>query len=251
MFYRIRKSAPLVGLMMLLALVAVPVVAADSEGAAKVRKSLGMLLPGLKFGEINASPIAGLYEVVIGHKLAYVSEDGRYLMQGTLLDIELQKNLTEPRLNAIKSKAITGLDENRMVIFGPEQEKVKHNVTVFTDIDCGYCRKLHNEIDSYLEKGIRIRYLFYPRAGIGSNSYKKAVSVWCADDRKAAMTAAKSGQPVEERECENPVRTDLALGEQLGVSGTPNMVLDSGKMIPGYIPADRLLAILESEGGKR
>ncbi|MCB1758641.1 MAG: DsbC family protein [Gammaproteobacteria bacterium] len=249
MSYRITKILSLLGVV--LALAGMPVAAADSEGAAKVRNSLGMLLPGLRFGEITASPIPGLYEVVIGHKLAYVSEDGRYLMQGTLLDIELQRNLTEPRLNAIKSKAITGLDENLMVIFGPEKEPAKHNVTVFTDIDCGYCRKLHSEIDSYLEKGIRIRYLFYPRAGIGSNSFKKAVSVWCADDRKAAMTAAKAGKAIEERECDNPVRADLALGEQLGVSGTPNIVLDNGKMIPGYIPADRLLAILDSEGSKR
>ena len=166
--------------------------AADDEGAAKVRQSLNMLLPGMKFGEITPSPIPGLYEVVIGHKLAYVTENGRYLMQGTLIDIEMQKDLTEPRVNAIKSKAITSLNEEMMVIFGPE--KAKHNVTVFTDIDCGYCRKLHSEIDQYMEQGIRIRYLFYPRAGVGSSSYQKAVSVWCADDRKAAMTTAKSGQ---------------------------------------------------------
>ena len=219
--------------------------AADDEGAARVRQSLNMLLPGLKFGEITPSPVPGLYEVVLGHKLAYVTENGRYLMQGTLIDIEMQKDLTEPRVNAIKSKAITSLNEEMMVIFGPE--KAKHNVTVFTDIDCGYCRKLHSEIDQYMEQGIRIRYLFYPRAGIGNSSYAKAVSVWCADDRKAAMTKAKSGEPIENRECENPVQSDMALGEQMGVSGTPALVLDSGKMIPGYVPADRLIAILESE----
>ena len=142
--------------------------AADDEGAARVRESLNLLLPGFKFGEITPSPIPGLYEVVIGHKLAYVTENGRYLMQGTLIDIEMQKDLTEPRVNAIKSKAITSLNEEMMVIFEPE--KAKHNVTVFTDIDCGYCRKLHSEIDQYMAQGIRIRYLFYPRAGVGSDS---------------------------------------------------------------------------------
>ena len=221
--------------------------AADDEGSARVRASLNMLLPGIDFGEITPSPVPGLYEVVLGHKLAYVTSDGRYLMSGTLIDVEMQRDLTEPRVNAIKAKAIAGLDEARMVIFGPE--KAKYNVTVFTDIDCGYCRKLHSEIDQYMEHGIRIRYLFYPRAGLGSSSYQKAVSVWCADDRNAAMTTAKSGRPIENRECDNPVQSDMELGEQMGVSGTPALVLDSGKMIPGYVPADRLLAILEAESG--
>ncbi|MCB1861515.1 MAG: DsbC family protein [Gammaproteobacteria bacterium] len=243
--YRVNNKFLFLGALFAALVFAGPLPAADDEGAAKVRQSLNMLLPGLKFGEITPSPIPGLYEVVVGHRLAYVTENGRYLMQGTLIDVEMQKDLTEPRVNAIKAKTITGLDEAMMVIFGPE--KAKHNVTVFTDIDCGYCRKLHSEIDQYTERGIRIRYLFYPRAGVGSGSYQKAVSVWCADDRKAAMTLAKSGQPIEQRECENPVQTDMALGGQMGVSGTPALVLDNGKMIPGYVPADRLLAILENE----
>jgi len=221
--------------------------AEEDSGAAQVRQSLNMLLPGFDIGEITPSPIAGLYEVVIGHKLAYVTKNGRYLVQGTLIDIEMQKDLTEPRVNAIKSKAIGSLNEEMMVIFGPEE--AKHNVTVFTDIDCGYCRKLHSEMDQYLKQGIRIRYLFYPRAGVGSSSYQKAVSVWCADDRKSAMTLAKSGKPVENRECDNPVESDMALGGQMGVSGTPALVLENGKMIPGYVPADRLIAILESQSG--
>lgn len=218
--------------------------AAEDEGAVKVRQSLNMLLPGFQFGEITPTPVPGLYEVVIGHRVAYVSENGRYLLQGTLLDIEMQKDLTEPRINEIKAKVIKGLSEEMMVIFGPE--KPKYNVTVFTDIDCGYCRKLHSEIDQYMEKGMRIRYLFYPRAGVGSSSYNKAVSVWCADDRKAALTAAKAGKAIEERECDNPVKSDMALGQQMGVTGTPALVLDNGSMIPGYVPADRLLGIIEN-----
>jgi thiol:disulfide interchange protein DsbC len=242
---RIKRGIGVLGALLAAAIFSGSALAVDDEGAASLRQSLNMLLPGFKFGEITPSPIPGLYEVVIGHKLAYVTENGRYLLQGTLIDIEMQKDLTEPRVNAIKSKAITSLNEEMMVIFGPE--KAKHNVTVFTDIDCGYCRKLHSEIDQYMERGIRIRYLFYPRAGIGSGSYNKAVSVWCADDRKAAMTAAKAGKSIDSRECENPVQSDMALGQQMGVSGTPALVLDNGSMIPGYVPADRLLAILESQ----
>ena len=219
--------------------------AAEDDATAKVRQNLSAHLPDTNFGEITATPIPGLYEVVIGHQLAYVSENGRYLLQGTLFDVEQRRDLTEPRVDAIKSKVITSLNEETMVIFAPE--KSKYNVTVFTDIDCGYCRKLHSEIDQYMAQGIRIRYLFYPRAGVGSSSYHKAVSVWCADDRKAAMTAAKSGQEIEKRECDNPVQTDMALGEEMGVSGTPALVLDNGKMIPGYVPADRLSAILQRQ----
>lgn len=245
--HKVNRGIVLLGALLASALFNAAALAADDDVAARVRQSLNMLLPGIEFGEILPSPIPGLYEVVVGQKLVYVTENGRYLMQGTLIDIEMQKDLTEPRVNAIKSKAITGLNEEKMVIFGPD--KAKYNVTVFTDIDCGYCRKLHSEIDQYIEQGIRIRYLFYPRAGIGSSSYRKAVSVWCADDRKAAMTIAKSGKPIENRECENPVQSDMGLGEQMGVSGTPALVLDNGKMIPGYVPADRLLAILESQSG--
>lgn len=215
------------------------------QGAENLRASMNLLLPGLPLGEITPSPIAGIYEVVIGQKISYVSADGHYLIQGTLIDLELQENLTEPRLNKIKADAMAALDEKNMLSFGPED--AKHTVTVFTDIDCGYCRKLHKEIDSYGEKGIRIRYLFFPRAGVGSDSYDKAVSVWCADDSKQAMTLAKSGKPIEPKTCDNPVEHDMKLGEQMGVNGTPALVLANGKMIPGYVPAGRLGAILDSQ----
>lgn len=132
--------------------------AAEDEATAKVRQNLSANLPDTNFGEITATPIPGLYEVVIGHQLAYVSENGRYLLQGTLFDVAQRRDLTEPRVEAIKSKVITSLNEETMVIFAPE--KSKYNVTVFTDIDCGYCRKLHSEIDQYMAQGIRIRYLF-------------------------------------------------------------------------------------------
>jgi len=209
-----------------------------------LRENIERLLPGLSLGEISETPVPGLYEVVIGQKIVYVTEDGRYLLQGTLIDLQQQENLTAPRLKKIKADVVAGLDEDKMVIFGPRD--AKHTITVFTDIDCGYCRKLHSEIDKYNEKDIRVRYLFYPRAGVGSSSYDKAVSVWCADDRKQAMTLAKSGKPIEGRDCDNPVRDDLKLGEQMGVSGTPAILLNDGEMIPGYVPADRLIGILEA-----
>ena len=217
----------------------------DASGVQKVRQNLAEMLPGLTLGDINPTPAAGLYEVMVGQRIIYVTEDGRYLVQGSLIDLKEKKNLTEPRLNSIKASAVAAVGEDNMVIFGPQD--AKHTITVFTDIDCGYCRKLHSEMAGYNDEGIRIRYLFYPRAGLNSSSYRKAVTVWCSDDRKDAMTQSKSGVTLDEKSCANPVSNHLELGEQLGVSGTPAMVLESGEMIPGYVPPKRLSALLEKK----
>jgi len=233
-------------LVLVTAALAFPLLAEEKEaGDELIRQNLQKTLPGLEVGEIASSPVPGLYEVVVGDSVVYATADGRYLLQGSLLDLVEQKNLTEPRMNGIKAEAIAKVSEENMVIFGPKD--AKHTVTVFSDIDCGYCRKLHNEMDSYNEAGIRIRYLFYPRAGVNSESYKKAVSVWCADDRNQAMTTAKLGKPVEEKDCANPVQSHMQLGENVGVTGTPALVLENGKLIPGYIPANRLTAIIEQQ----
>jgi thiol:disulfide interchange protein DsbC len=135
-----------------------------------------------------------------------------------------------------------------MIAFKPKSSK--HLVYVFTDIDCGYCRKLHSEIDQYLTEGIEIRYLFFPRAGEGSDSYKKAVSVWCADDRNTALTKAKRGDTIEERQCDNPVDQHLTLGTQMGAAGTPMLVTEKGNILPGYVPAGQLAKILAQESEK-
>ena len=217
----------------------------DASGVQKVRQNLAEMLPGLTLGDINPTPAAGLYEVMVGQRIIYVTEDGRYLVQGSLIDLKEKKNLTEPRLNSIKASAVAAVGEDNMVIFGPQD--AKHTITVFTDIDCGYCRKLHSEMAGYNDEGIRIRYLFYPRAGLNSSSYRKAVTVWCSDDRKDAMTQSKAGVTLDEKSCTNPVSNHLELGEQLGVSGTPAMVLESGEMIPGYVPPKRLSALLEKK----
>lgn len=216
-----------------------------NPAAEKVRQGVARVLPDLQIDEVTLSPVPGLYEVVIGQRLVYVTEDGRYLLQGNLVDLQQQKNLTEPRLNDIKARALSEVSEDSMVIFGPED--AKHTVTVFTDIDCGYCRKLHGEMAKYNDAGIRVRYLFFPRAGVDSPSYRKAVSVWCADNRNEAMTVAKTGATLEDRDCPNPVREHMALGQQMGVTGTPALVLESGAMVPGYVPAERLLGMLEQQ----
>lgn len=219
--------------------------AASPDEFAAMRQMLAKMAPGSSPDSIKPAPIAGLYEVVYGADVIYATKDGRYMIHGDIMDVPGHSNITEERRTGVRMSAINKLGDDKMIIFAPA--KVKHTITVFTDIDCGYCRKLHSEIDSYLKEGIRVRYLSFPRAGVDSPSYNKAVSVWCAKDRKAALTSAKSDGPVEEKTCVNPVKQEMALGEQVGVSGTPTIITESGHLLPGYVPAARLAQILAEE----
>jgi thiol:disulfide interchange protein DsbC len=216
----------------------------DKATEAKIRNSLSVLLPGLLPDEIRSTPVSNLFEVTFGGRIVYLTADGRYLLQGKIIDLETRTEITEERLSELKMAALAKIKEDQMVIYGPDD--AKDTVTVFTDIDCGYCRKLHSEMARYNEEGIRIRYLFYPRAGIGSDSYKKAVSVWCADDRRAAMDQAKAGKEVPERSCENPVEEHYNLGQSVRVTGTPALLLEGGELVPGYVPPHKLRKALDA-----
>jgi len=210
-----------------------------------VRRALNKSMPTLKIDSVKSSEVKGLYEVAVGANILYVSEDGKYLLQGHLIDIAARKDLTEGKLADTRKLAIEKLGEEQMIIFKPEKSKYK--VSVFTDIDCGYCRKLHSEMDQYMAEGISIQYLFYPRAGKGSDSYNKAVSVWCADDRNAALTAAKKGGAPEVKTCENPIDEHMQLGVEFEARGTPMIVTEKGNIFPGYVPAKQLAKALASE----
>ena len=216
---------------------------AGSATDAAIKKSLKNVFPGITPGEITPSPMAGVSEVLIGPRLFYVSNDGKYLLQGSLIDLETRTDLSEARRNSIRLDAVNDLGEKNMIIFPAKNSK--HTISVFTDIDCGYCRKLHSEIDQYNAKGITVRYLAFPRAGIGSPSYDKAVSVWCEKDRQAAMTRSKSGETLPKASCENPVKAEYELGQMLGVNGTPALILDDGTLLPGYVPASKLVRVLD------
>ncbi len=221
----------------------------DDAAADAIRKQLAAKLPNLQADSIVATPVAGLYEVTVESNIIYMSADGRYVLMGDLTDLETSKNLTEDRRSGARLKVLKGLDESEMVVFSPKDPK--YTVTVFTDIDCGYCRKLHSEIAQYNSMGIAIRYLFYPRSGLTGESYKKAVSVWCADDQKAAMTAAKQGTALPEKTCENPVAKQYKTGEKFGIRGTPALLLENGQMLPGYLPPPKLLSVLNEEMGAK
>lgn len=208
-----------------------------------LRQSLTLLLPGVIPERISPTPIPNIFEVVIESRLVYVTGDGRYLFEGEIIDLERRANLTTPRLKAVTLLAIERVGEENMLIFEPTG-KTRHTLTVFTDIDSAYSRKLQQNIAEYSHRGIRIRYLFSPRAGVGSPSYDKAVTVWCADNRHDAMTRAMSGELLESVSCPNPVRDHLQLGGRLGVSGAPVLVLENGEMLPGYVEAEKLYQIL-------
>jgi thiol:disulfide interchange protein DsbC len=215
-----------------------------------IRASLAQVVPDIKIDSIQPAPVKGLYEVMVGTQLMYVTGDGRYYLDGRIVDLKTREDVTEPRLSGARKKLVDKVGESEMVIFEPS-EKTQHTVTVFTDIECGYCRKLHKQIEEYGKEGIRVRYMFFPRAGKGSAAYNEAISVWCAgdsNDRRNALTAAKAGQPIEEKTCDNPVDEHMAIGEQIGLRGTPAIVTETGELIPGYVEPKRLSARLNGGG---
>lgn len=220
--------------------------AGEGKEIARVREALQQLIPNESPDAIEATPVPGLYEVTYGAQLFYVSADGRYLMNGDLVDLKGQTNLTEGRRARSRAKAIERLGTESLIVYRPEGG-TKYVVNVFTDIDCGYCRKLHGGMKEMNELGIEVRYLAFPRSGPGTASFDKAVSVWCAKDRKAAMDAAKTGDGVEPAKCKAPVDDHYALGQALGVNGTPALLLADGRMIPGYLPPKRLLQLLQEK----
>lgn len=212
--------------------------------AADPRALIAKKFPGIKAEDVKTSPLPGIYEVAMGSDTAYVSADGKYLINGDMYEIESRINLTEAGRSGVRRAALAKLDERDMIIFSPA--KPTHTITVFTDVECGYCRKLHGEIDQLNKLGVRVRYMAYPRAGPGSDDWHKMENVWCSKDRKAAITQAKSGSDVKAPACgATPVAKQFALGEKLGVNGTPAIFTDAGDYIGGYLPPDKLLEQLE------
>ncbi|MEN8207082.1 MAG: bifunctional protein-disulfide isomerase/oxidoreductase DsbC [Pseudomonadota bacterium] len=225
-----------------MSLFSLSVAAAGAQEA--ITKSLSNIFPGVTPDKIAPSPMEGVSEVLIGPRLMYVSNDGKYLLQGSLIDLKTRVDIGEERRNGIRLDALNDLGEDKMIIFPAKEQK--HTITVFTDIDCGYCRKLHDEMGKYNAEGITVRYLMFPRAGINSPSYNKAVTVWCSKDQQDAMTRSKSGENLPNASCDNPVKEEYELGQLIGVRGTPAIITEDGAMLPGYVPAARLAKALEA-----
>lgn len=215
----------------------------DSEATTKKLSEVLMQTFKSAPDSVGESQIAGLYQVMYGTEIVYLSADGQYFISGDLLSLKTRENFSEVAQRSVRKRLVDEMDITP-VIFKAKNEK--HVLRVFTDIDCGYCAKLHREMEKINAEGITVEYLAFPRAGVGSASYDKIVSVWCADDQQTAMTRSKARQSVPSKTCKNPVKAQYELGQSLGVNGTPALLTESGQLIPGYVPADRLIAMLEA-----
>lgn len=220
---------------------AAPAVHADT------RADIAKKFPGATAADVQPAPVPGLFELRRGGDIAYVTPDGRYALTGDLYDLGSNRNLTETRRRDLRKEMLAAVPDSQTLVFSPQDPK--YTISVFTDVDCGYCRKLHSQIAEYNRLGVRVRYLFYPRTGPDTESWHKAESVWCSADRNDALTRAKRGETVKAKPCgPTPVAKDYRLGEELGVQGTPSIVLANGEMLPGYVPPAMLVDHLKTVG---
>jgi thiol:disulfide interchange protein DsbC len=226
---------------------------AAADDLAAVRERIAAEFDIIGPEHVSPSPVEGWYTIQKGTIVAYVSGDARYLLQGDLIDLDAQTNLTELARDEARKAMVAGLGDDEVITFAPEE--VKYEITVFTDVGCTFCRRMHGEIDKYLAAGIAVRYVLYPRNGPESPDWIESEKVWCASDRKAALTAAKQDRPFKTSECDASIVQDhYLLGRDVGLSGTPAVVLEDGTLIAGYIPPDMLaeqLAETEAEAAAR
>jgi thiol:disulfide interchange protein DsbC len=211
----------------------------------EIGERISTRLPGFVISSLTETEVPALYELVSDGRIYYIDESAEYLIDGSLIRLEDRRNVTDSRLGSIHMGLIEDLDEKNMLIYEPKETSTR-SITVFTDISCGYCRRLHAEIGTLLDEGIRVRYLMFPRAGMGSQGHKVLESVWCADDPQGAMTNAKSGGRIDPKTCPNPIAEHVALAERLGLRGTPLIYTDSGEKIPGYREASALALMIEN-----
>ncbi len=217
---------------------------ADASKVAMVRAALKSLNPKLEAEHIGPAPIPGFQEAIVGGQVLYFSDDGRFLLEGSLFDIKAKKDLSQTGLSVVRREAISKVPVTDRIVFAPVGPR-KYTVAVFTDIECGYCRKMHSEMADYNQRGIAIEYLAFPRAGLGSQDALAMESVWCSDDRRNALTEAKNGRPVPPKRCSNPVAAQYAIGQRIGLQGTPMVINAEGVALPGYLPPDKMLEALD------
>jgi thiol:disulfide interchange protein DsbC len=219
------------------------VVAAAGTPEARARAAIQLVNPQVEIDQVGPAPLPGFQEVIVGGQPVYVSNDGKYLMQGTLYDIQTRTNLGEASMAQVRRKLMQSMPVSDRIVFAPANPK--YTVTVFTDVECGYCRKLHSQIADYNRQGIAVQYVAFPRMGLGSEDFKKMVAVWCSADPKKALTDAKNDRAVPYRNCKNPVTMQYNLGQRMGLTGTPMILASDGTQLGGYIPPAQLRAELD------
>jgi thiol:disulfide interchange protein DsbC len=228
--------------------VSTPPVANTPE--AVVRQTLMRLVPKAQIDQVAPAPIPGFYQVIASGHLVYISADGKYVMNGDLIDGAKGESLTDDAWATYRKAELAKVPLSDRIVYAPKNPK--YTITVFTDVTCPYCRVLHQQIDALNKEGIAVQYLAWPRAGVTGDdgkptaTYTEMVSIWCAADRNQAFTAAKKGQAPKQADCKNPVKDQFDLGLKLGVTGTPAVYTEDGTMIGGYLsPADMLQAVQE------
>ncbi len=218
------------------------------ETGRKLAEKLQQLRPGIPIEAVVAIDIPGMYAIELsGGTTLYGTADGQHFFSGDLFAVQDDLvNLSEQRRDKKRQQLMAQQSLEDMIVF-PAVGEPRGYIQVFTDVDCGYCRKLHNEMAQINELGIEVRYLAYPRAGVDSDTHDKMVSAWCAKDPQSAITQLKAGASVPSKTCQNAISDHYGLGQQLGISGTPAIVLADGRLLPGYLPAERLAAAVLGE----
>jgi len=216
--------------------------AADSNQ--NVREVLEKIFPSESVESVKTMPMGNFFEVKLSGEIVYVTKDGRYLFQGELLDLVKKTNLTQTARAQTRKEEFQKLDQNSLISFGRKNINDTGNIYVYTDIDCGYCRKFHLEVPALNGAGITVHYLAYPRAGLKSDSYYKAVNVWCAANKEKALSKAKAGEKIATRKCASPVADHFALGQSMKLAGTPAVYSSDGTYLGAYTPAEQLIATI-------
>lgn len=206
------------------------------------------LAPFGEVTEVQFDQEAGLYRVTVGQDIVYVTPNGKFAVAGDLYNLATQANRTEKLREAARQKVLAGLDPSTAITFAPEGE-TKNVVWVFTDVDCPYCQRFHQQIDDYTARGIEVRYLAFPRAGPDTANWREMAAVWCADDPRAAMTSAKKGAEIEAKgDCDAPIQAHYEAGLAVGLQGTPMILTPEGRVVGGYLGPEQLAARLTTGG---
>ena len=217
---------------------------ADANAIAAIRK----LNSQVQIDKVGPAPLPGFREVVVGGQVVYVSEDGRYLMQGALMDMQTKRDLAQQALASVRKDLLAQVPKSDRIVFAPANPK--YTVSVFTDVECGYCRKLHSDIAEYNRQGIAVEYLAFPRMGPGSEDFAKMEAVWCSNDRRKALTDAKRGKSPQAARCINPVMQHYEIGRRAGLTGTPLIIASNGMGPPGYLPPAQLKQWLDQNAAQ-
>jgi thiol:disulfide interchange protein DsbC len=215
----------------------------DAAPETAIEQAVKANFPEFSISHIRESRVAGLYEVLLGSEVVYMSADGRYIFQGSMFDLEERVNLSEAVRALTRIEVLKNIPLSEMIEFAPE--KPLYTVYVFTDIDCAYCRRLHKDMVQLNKSGIAVRYLAFPRSGVHSETYNNMVSVWCSANRQQALTEAKLEKPIDRNVCDNPVSEHYLLGQDIGVSGTPAIFTEQGEYIGGYLSPEEMLEALQ------